>query len=245
MMKQTLVMSGVIGFESTKYLIVFLSTILIYQFATAGIIFPFKLGLFFRNKMWVSLMLVLLITLLFLLSTLSFNEQVLLFFISMCCFGYIISIGRWKGLRAIPAIKGSLLALVWAMVTVLFPLINQWNWNAYFILLLQRFLFMLGICIVYNLRDVDTDRKQGIVTIAALAGEKKTKLIAGFCLLLFVLSVLFYKDQFQVALLLSAIITAIAISKAKINGNKFYYQYIIDGCMTLQSLMVILFAQKI
>ena len=245
MMKQTLIMSGVIAFGASRYLIVFLSTILIYQLAVAGLAFPFKRGLFFRSITWISMMLLLMITLLLLVKTLHFNEQFLLFCISLGCFGYITSIGKWKGLRAIPALKGSLLAFVWSMVTVVFPLINQWNWNTDFILLLQRFLFMLGICIVYNLRDVERDRQQGIVTIASLAGEKNTRMIAVGCLVLFVLSVLFYKNQFQPVLLVSAVITVIVISKAKINGREFYYKYIIDGCMLLQSLLVILFARKI
>ena len=132
MMKQTLSMRGVFEFDTNKYFIVFLSTILIYQLAAAGVSIPFKRGLFYRNNIWISLMLALLIALLFFVMTLNFNERFLLFCISLGCFGYIISIGSWKGLRAIPAIKGSLLALVWSMVTVVFPLINHWNWNTDF-----------------------------------------------------------------------------------------------------------------
>lgn len=176
------------------------------------------------------------------IKTLSLTEIILLLLILISCFGYFISIGSWKGLRAFPVMKVIVLALAWSAVTVVFPLASEWNTNLYFPHFLQRFLFMLSICIVFNLRDVDADRKHGIVTIASLAGEKYTRIISILCLVLFTFSVLFYNghDYIKITLLLSAVITAIVISKAKINGSVIYYRYVVDGCMMLQSLFVIL-----
>lgn len=243
MMKQTLLMSGSETFDPLKYAIVFFSTIIVYQLAASGTRFPFKPTRIHQNKKWIAVMgFLLMILSLIIIKTLSFKETILLLLVLISCFSYFISIGTWKGLRAIPAMKGIILALAWSAVTVIFPLTMVWNSSAHLPIFLQRFLFMLSICIVYNLRDVDADRRQGIVTIASLAGEKNTRMIAGACLLLFVTSVLFYHTNISLksALLLSAIVTLIAISKAKINGGAFYYRYVIDGCMTLQSVLVIL-----
>ena len=245
MMKQTLVMDAVSNFDPLKYLIVFLSTIIIYQTASSGIRFPFTPTRVHRNKFWIVIMIVaslVLISIIF--KTLSHREIFLLLCLLISCFAYFISIGTWQGLRALPGVKGTMLAFAWAMVTVAFPLINQWKGSTDFNLLLQRFLFMLAICIIYNLRDVDADRKHGVVTIASIAGEGKTKMISGFCLLLFVISFLLHehKNYSITPLIWSAAITAVAISKAKINGNVFYYRYIIDGCMMLQSILVMGFA---
>ena len=240
MMKQTLVMSNVSDFNPLNYLIVFISTILVYQLAVSGVRFPFIPNHIHRNKSWMGTMLLLLIILTILvMKTLSSAAEFLLLCILISCFAYFTSVKTWKGLRAIPAVKGILLALAWSMVTVVFPLINDWNWNTHFILLLQRFLFMLAICIIYNLRDVDMDRKHGVVTIASMFGEKNTRIVGLTCLLAFVMSVVFYASELKYILMGSALVTAIAISKAKINGSVFYYRYIIDGCMMLQSLLII------
>ncbi len=243
MMKQTLVMIGIETFDPLKYFIIFLSTIIVYQLAASGIRFPFIATRIHKNKKWIVVMAIqLLLLFIIAVKTLSLTEIILLLLILFSCLGYFISIGSWKGLRAFPVMKGIVLAFAWSAVTVIFPLALVWNSRLHFPLFLQRFLFMLSICIVYNLRDVDADRNHGIVTIASLAGEKYTRIISILCLVLFTFSILFYNsnDYVKFALLLSAVITAIIISKAKINGSVIYYRYAVDGCMTLQSLFVIL-----
>ncbi len=242
MMKQSLLMSGVLSFNPLKYLIVFLSTLFVYQIASSNISFPTKkrknpLNPVELLKLFVLILLIVITS----IQMLSKIEILLLLILLAASLAYFTSIGKWKGLRSIPAVKPVLLALTWSLVTVLFPLITSWNSNTDFILLLQRFLFMLTICIIYNLRDVETDKRHGVVTIAIMVGEKNTKLIAGFFLLLFAISVALYEPQlyFKSALLLSALITALVINKAKINGKEFYYKYIIDGCMALQALLIV------
>ena len=79
MIRQTLVMSGVVIFYSYKYLIVVLSTIVVYQLAVSGVRFPFKPNHIHRNKSWIAGMLMLLITLVILIvKTLSLAEEILL-----------------------------------------------------------------------------------------------------------------------------------------------------------------------
>lgn len=241
MMKQTLLMSSVTIFNPARYLIVFLSTIFVYQVAASSFSFPFKLSRIHKSVAWIGMMCVLITAITMLaIEMLNLKDVLFLSGILILCFSYFTAIGKWKGLRAIPAVKAILLAMAWSLVTVIFPVLNDYNRTLHFDLLVQRFLFMLPICIIYNLRDVDKDRRHGVVTLAIIAGEKKTKLIAVFCLLLFMLSVVFnhQNNYFKAALMFSALITIIVIAKAKINGSELFYKYIVDGCMSLQSILL-------
>lgn len=242
MMMETIVLSNDNIHDPLQFLFVFLSTIVVYQIALSGIAVPVVPNWISKNKTWRILMVILFCILMW-IALITFNviEVIFLLSIFLSCLAYFTTVGNWKGLRSLPVLKSVVLALVWSLVTVVFPLMSTWNTGAHLPLLLQRFLFMLSICIIYNLRDVEMDQAQGITTIASLAGERKTKLISIIILIAFAMSVIFsvLPHSLKVSMLVSAMGTLIVICSAKKNGNVFYYRYVIDGCMALQAIIVL------
>jgi 4-hydroxybenzoate polyprenyltransferase len=99
--------------------------------------------------------------------------------------------GRLRPLRDVPLAKGILIAAVWTGVTVALPArlgtppVAPW---ALVVLLARRFLFVLALTLVFDLRDVEKDRAAGTRTVPLVLGARRTRwlgwvLLAGCALL--------------------------------------------------------------
>ena len=115
---------------------------------------------------------------------------------------YIIPIyksaNEWKSLRQIPYIKTVLVALVWAFLTVscalvyadMYPVIIR---PQHILLFIINFLFILGLTIPFDIRDLSYDKEGNLKTIAHLLGIANTKKLSIIILVLYIiLSFLFY-----------------------------------------------------
>ncbi len=99
--------------------------------------------------------------------------------------------GRLRPLRDVPLAKGILIAAVWTGVTVALPArlgTPPVGIAELLILLTRRFLFVLALTLVFDLRDVEKDRAAGTRTIPLVLGERRTRwlgwaLLAGCALL--------------------------------------------------------------
>lgn len=149
-----------------------------------------------------------------------------------------------SNLRNVSGIKVYLIALVWAGVTVFVPIINaDYSVNADVIILgVQRFLYVLILMLPFEIRDLKYDALN-LSTIPQKLGVKKTKnlgvlLLVGF----FVLE--FLKKETHgntiLALLIITILTAIFVRLSKIDQNKYYCSFWVEGLPILWLLLVFL-----
>lgn len=129
-------------------------------------------------------------------------------------------------LRSIGGLKVYIIAIVWAGVTVILPLLNaDYDISATVLLmLLQRFLFVLALMLPFEIRDLKYDDLK-LATIPQKIGVKRTKYM-GFLLVLGVTVLeLFIKPNDAKALLTVvciAIISSIFIYFSKINQSQYY-----------------------
>lgn len=144
-------------------------------------------------------------------------------------------------------VKTLLLALAWTMVTTLIPLqvvVTDMN-RAEVLLFINRFLFMLMLCIIFDKRDAAMDKIRGLQSLATdIRPTVLNYLIAGITVAYILVSILLGKEGvngLQVASLLAmALITPfVYILSIKKRGYVFYY-FLVDGLMFLSGLLTLL-----
>jgi len=162
----------------------------------------------------------------------------------------VIPIGNKKRIKDYGFIKIFTLSLLWTIVTVWFPVVNfSFDNNIFVFVFLRRFVFMFVLCLLFDVRDIEIDKRENINTVAVLLGKRKSYYLAYISLILFVIlsGLQFYYIQDKVALismLISAVITFFTIELTKKLNSDFVYLAGIDGMMLLQALLVYLVGIK-
>ncbi|MGS2738682.1 hypothetical protein [Sinomicrobium sp. M5D2P17] len=155
----------------------------------------------------------------------------------------------FRNIRNLPGIKIFIVALVWSGVTVLLPVVNNYNilttenglvrdvgleW-------LQRFLFVVVLTIPFEIRDMAVD-DLSLGTIPQKIGVRSAKLL-GIVLLLLVLVLEMLKQNKLwpdgLALLVIAILVTIALINSRIKQNKYYCSFWIEGIPVLWVLLLV------
>lgn len=147
-----------------------------------------------------------------------------------------------KPLRSIPLLKVFLIAYVWATVTALFPLLQAdmqvWHQEALW-LFLRRFLFILALALLFDIRDYTYDRDTNTITFPGWAGVHTTKLISLGLLVLYVLVLLQTESGLVLyALLASAAGAAAVVANSSTQRSRLYYAVFADGSMLLHAALV-------
>ena len=159
-------------------------------------------------------------------------------------------------IRRLLGFKSAMVALVWAFVTVLTPILlvdsntshflDQLTKPTIIVLLFERFFFVLALCVVFNIRDIEHDRASAVKTIPALYGIQAGKTAAIFCLGIsgfltnLLLQSAFYLPPLRIAMGTSLVTTALIIVNCSKERKEAYYLFAIDGMMGLQPILIYL-----
>lgn len=146
---------------------------------------------------------------------------------------------KLRPLRSIPLLKVFLIAYVWAAVTALFPLLDAGmaTWDAQTLLLfLRRFLFILALALLFDIRDYAYDRSTNTLTIPGLIGIKYTKLVSLALLLVYVVLIAASEaGSVQWALVASALVAALVVIFSDVHKPRIYYALLADGAMLVHA----------
>lgn len=193
--------------------------------------------------------------LLIIISLFSFSLKhfYVLIFLGVIAFLYsfpFLPIGKKKRLKEFGILKILTLTLLWTLVTVWFP-VNTMAYDPalFWLVFAKRFLFMFVLCLLFDMRDLDVDREEGIKTFPVRFGNKNSYLLSYFILVVFILlsAVQFYywgQAGFFIAMIISAVATFIVIQITKKNQSDYIFLAGIDGMMLLQALLVYVFSLK-
>ena len=162
-----------------------------------------------------------------------------------------IPFGKRKRIKDYGFFKIIILALLWTLVTVWFPLTDM-NVEAtlFIFVFVKRFIFMFVLCLLFDLRDIEIDRKENINTLAVILEKKRSYFLSYVLLIVFIIlsfAQYFYFPQtgILIAMLISALATVITIELTKKTNSDFIYLAGIDGMMLLQAVLVYLFRIKL
>lgn len=146
-------------------------------------------------------------------------------------------------LRDIPLIKTLLIALIWALSTVMLPV---WQSGAeipthqLILTFTERFLFIFAITIPFDIRDMDTDQNSGLKTFPLLIGEQASWRLALFCMALSAGPILmnyWHSPWFLLAMMVSTAVGFWILRSESIRNLRHYHYGVLDGSMILQSLL--------
>ena len=150
-----------------------------------------------------------------------------------------------KRIKDFGLLKIITLALMWTLVTVWLPASHADLFNLSFqLIFFRRFIFIFILCLLFDIRDIEIDRKENIDTLAVKAGMRKSYLLCYFLIVIFialsVIEFIYLPDAAHLlAMLISAAATIITIEQSKRKKSDFFYLAFVDGMMLLQALLVI------
>lgn len=183
----------------------------------------------------------------------SFNlmSLIILFPFAFMTFFYVIplfKIGKTEvSFRNFPIIKIFSIAIAWAGITVLFPLIEagfNFTFNVY-IEFVQRLFFLIAITIPFDIRDVQTDSKS-LKTLPQVFSIKMSKVI-GYVLLIGFVGLEFLKVDFIISdiyvLLLIAIITSLFLAFSSVTKSRYYTSFWVESVPIIWFGLIMLFLE--
>ena len=155
-----------------------------------------------------------------------------------------LSHGPFPLLKKIAVGKTLFLAFVWTYVTTILPLAfdgRSWN-DASLFFILSRFFLIYAICIIFDYRDRDYDRREGIRSMITWLNEKGINALFYGSVLLFVGSTvalrLYDLPVPIVGYLLSPLLLLLPLYPvAKKNFSDYLYYFVLDGLMMFSSIL--------
>ncbi|RPD99552.1 hypothetical protein EGM88_03120 [Aureibaculum marinum] len=136
-------------------------------------------------------------------------------------------------LRYIALIKLFLIAISWAVVTVIIPLV-QHSINLGFneiVITVQRFLFVVSITIPFDIRDMSYDTKN-LKTLPQTIGISKSKVFGLVFLMLFLglefIKTPIYTEQLQIHFFIS-VLALFFLLKSTENQNEYYSAFFVES----------------
>jgi 4-hydroxybenzoate polyprenyltransferase len=141
------------------------------------------------------------------------------------------------------------LAFVWTTVTAIIPTIL--NHGADFstndaLHFFSRFIFMIAICIPFDIRDLKIDQAENISTLTHKFGEQNTRMIALGCMFIYFALIVtgfmrgMFPEKTGIALMTSAIINAVLVFMSNSKRGEYFYIVLIDGTMILQGIALMI-----
>ena len=154
----------------------------------------------------------------------------------------------FRPLRDIAVGKTIFLASVWTYVTTVLPLIvANAHWNGSFVLFIAgRYLLIYAICILFDYRDREDDKAEGIKSLITVLNEKGIDRLfwislALFFLTSFALSFYHYPAFYIFLLIIPGLITAALYRESKSNFSDYLYYVVLDGLMMFSGLLMLIF----
>lgn len=149
-------------------------------------------------------------------------------------------------LKKVAVGKTIFLAFAWMHVTTLLPLVfqlkvlsSQQIWYV-----TNRFFFIYAICILFDYRDVEADKKDGIRSLITFLNETGIDILFwGSVLVTFATSFLLLHSFSLIeilALLIPALILSFLYYPSKRNFSDYLYYFVLDGLMMLSAPLLLL-----
>jgi len=157
-----------------------------------------------------------------------------------------ISHPLFSHLKKIAVGKTVFLAFAWMHVTTLLPLVIELKTlgmhHVWFVI--NRFFYIYAICILFDYRDIEDDRKAGIRSLITYLNEKGIDALFWTSVAIVVVTSLLLLNYFSIsemiALLIPVLILSLLYYPSKKNFSDYLYYFILDGLMMLSAPLLLL-----
>jgi 4-hydroxybenzoate polyprenyltransferase len=148
----------------------------------------------------------------------------------------------FRALRKVALGKTIFLAVVWMYVTTVLPIVvSNYPWQPHYLFfILSRFFLIYAICILFDLRDREDDKANGIRSLITFLSPRNIFIAFAITLLFFIGATLWliqynYELLPIILLIIPGIIVAGLYNYAKTNFSDMLYYFILDGLMAFSS----------
>ena len=149
-------------------------------------------------------------------------------------------------LRKIAVGKTIFLAFAWMHVTTLLPMVIELKTlstqHVWFVI--NRFFYIYAICILFDYRDVEEDKRAGIKSLITYLNEKSINSLFWGSITVVILTLLLLLNYFSIAEMVALFIPVIILSllyyPSKKNFSDYLYYFILDGLMMLSAPLLLL-----
>ncbi len=161
-----------------------------------------------------------------------------------------------KALRHIGWLKLPLLSFVWSFTTVLLPVFfsetSTINQSQIFVLFVNRFVFIMALAMLFNVRDYEEDKKDKVITPVVAYGQEKV-LLYGKWLMTFInlitalLVCRYFNFHFTiqyVAVIIPVVLLFLLFHYFRFSRNEIEFSILHDGLMPVKALLLIFAASN-
>jgi len=149
-------------------------------------------------------------------------------------------------LRRIAIGKTIFLAFAWMHVTTLLPIVmtvkSLSSEHIWFVV--NRFFYIYAICILFDFRDVEEDRRMGVKSLITYFNEKGIDNLFWGSVIIVIITLGLLLNYFLlgeiVALLIPVIVLSLLYHPSKKNTSDYMYYFVLDGLMMLSAPLLLL-----
>ena len=152
-------------------------------------------------------------------------------------------------LRKIAVGKTIFLSLVWTHSTAILPLVlRNIHWqNEHYIFVVNQFFLIYPICILFDYRDRDEDKKQGIKSMITFFSDKNINLLFYSSLAIFFITIIALAFSGVslvncIALSIPGVIVALVYNYSKRETSDYWYYFFLDGLMMFSAVLLYIFS---
>ena len=178
-------------------------------------------------------------------------SQILMVFLGLVSVAYSLPLTVGKRvfcLRHIGGLKLFIIAFVWSVAIVWFP-VSEANINIpareIIILISKQFVFYIALTLPFDIRDLFEDRASNLKTLPTIFGSKKAYLLSFILLIMHVIllacSQIVGYDTYFWSSILSVLLAAWLIWKSKSRNSQYYYFLFLDGVLIAQYVFLLMF----
>lgn len=167
--------------------------------------------------------------------------------VALISMGYVLPIfGQGRRLRDFHYIKIFLIAVSWSWITVFIPALELGLQNNIPLqsLFLERLFFIFAITIPFDIRDLEIDRANGVKTVPAVLGIKRSKILAVLALFIsagfatFTYRLNAYSLGGYGGMIGSLLLTGLVVVLTKPERHDYFFSGVVDGMMILQFVLI-------
>lgn len=152
---------------------------------------------------------------------------------------------KWISLRKLPFAKVFVITIVWTLISVALPFVNEYGFSRlndvnFQLTLLTRFFFLLAITFPFDIRDLNTDNSMQLKTIPSIIGVKPTVILSELLLLGYwgiKLYQFYYLNQLElaqfIALTISIVVCVVIIAFGLKKRPELYYSGLVESTMVI------------
>jgi len=159
----------------------------------------------------------------------------------------LIEIPIFRNIKKLAVGKTAFIAISWTLVTCMLPLLfikTHWDITEK-LYVFSRFFFIYAICILFDYRDKESDKLQGIISLVTQLSQNGIRFMFFSAILISTISTTIMLNGFSASynfyFLLPLVILAAIFRFSIHTKSDYWYYFLLDSLMMLTGLLLIIF----